>query len=191
MVFERFSDQARQVVVLAGAARTHHQNWRRHRTPARRDLRRRRPRNGSTDLMGHHRPGTREQARGRSAHRRDPPRPPDTSQSPAKTKKVLEGSLRQTALLGHEEIGTDHLLLALLDDPAFTGAQILTDLVTLSISEMREHAHRPTPGPTHPHPVQRRRTHPHPRRRSHRRPEPSKPPVHDRITDTLDTEQPE
>ncbi|BAH55499.1 Clp protease N-terminal domain-containing protein [Rhodococcus opacus] len=40
-----------------------------------------------------------------------------------KTKKVLEASLRQTALLGHEEIGTDHLLLALLDDPASTGAE--------------------------------------------------------------------
>ncbi|ABG99048.1 hypothetical protein RHA1_ro08001 (plasmid) [Rhodococcus jostii RHA1] len=34
MVFERFSDQARHVVVLAaGAARTHHQNWSRHRPP--------------------------------------------------------------------------------------------------------------------------------------------------------------
>ncbi|WP_257016468.1 Clp protease N-terminal domain-containing protein [Rhodococcus sp. ACS1] len=80
--------------------------------------------------MGRPRPGTREQARG--------------------TKKVLEGSLRQTALLGHEEIGTDHLLLALLDDPASTGAQILTDLASLPISEMRQHlrhelAQQPTP----------------------------------------------
>ncbi|WP_241031634.1 Clp protease N-terminal domain-containing protein [Rhodococcus koreensis] len=49
-----------------------------------------------------------------------------------KTKKVIEGSLRQTALLGHEEIGTDHLLLALFADPASTGAHILTDLVSLS-----------------------------------------------------------
>ncbi|MDF3311913.1 Clp protease N-terminal domain-containing protein [Rhodococcus sp. T2V] len=63
-----------------------------------------------------------------SAPRRAPPRPPGTSCSPAKTKKVIEGSLRQTALLGHEEVGTDHLLLALLDDPASTGAHILTDL---------------------------------------------------------------
>ncbi|MGW5153839.1 hypothetical protein ACWERE_49980, partial [Rhodococcus koreensis] len=38
--------------LAAGAARTHHQNWRRRRTPARRDLRRRRPRSDSTDLMG-------------------------------------------------------------------------------------------------------------------------------------------
>ncbi|MFD0600239.1 Clp protease N-terminal domain-containing protein [Catellatospora coxensis] len=83
-----------------------------------------------------------------------------------KTKKVLEASLRQTALLGHEEIGTDHLLLALLDDPASTGAQILTDLATLPISEMREHQTRtgpathPRPRPPHPHPTQRQRIHP-------------------------------
>nr|WP_271211688.1 Clp protease N-terminal domain-containing protein [Rhodococcus wratislaviensis] len=92
------------------------------------------------------------------AHRRAPPRPRGTSHSPAKTTKVLESSLRQTALLGHEEIGTDHLLLALLDDPASTGARILTDLASLPISEMREHlrrelAHRPTPGPAHRIPI--------------------------------------
>ncbi|WP_257016001.1 Clp protease N-terminal domain-containing protein [Rhodococcus sp. ACS1] len=52
-----------------------------------------------------------------------PPRQRGTSRTPAKTKKVLEGSLHQTALPGHEEIGTDHLLLALLDDPASTGAE--------------------------------------------------------------------
>nr|WP_271212917.1 Clp protease N-terminal domain-containing protein [Rhodococcus wratislaviensis] len=69
----------------------------------------------------------------RSARRRAPPRPRATSRTPAKTKKVLEGSLRQTALLGHEEICTDHLHLALLDDPASTCAQILTDLVTLKL----------------------------------------------------------
>ncbi|WP_244461524.1 Clp protease N-terminal domain-containing protein [Rhodococcus sp. ZPP] len=135
VVFERFSDQARQVVVLAaGAARTHHQNWRRHRTPAGRDLRRRRSRSSSTDLVGCHRP-------------------------PAKTKKVLEGSLRQTALLGHEEIGTDHLLLALLDDPASTGAEDPHRPCNLSIGEMREHlrrelAQQPTPGgPAHRIPI--------------------------------------
>ena len=129
---------------------------------------------GDTDLVGRHRPGTREQARRVSAHRRDPPRPRGTSHSPAKTKKVLEGSLRQTALLGHEEIGTDHLLLALLDDPASTGAQILTDLASLPISEMREHLRRelaqqahPRPRPPHPHPAQRRRIHPRPRCRPH------------------------
>ncbi|MFD9669416.1 Clp protease N-terminal domain-containing protein [Rhodococcus sp. NPDC059968] len=107
--------------------------------------------------MGSHRPGPREQDRGRQLTG-GPPRPRGTSQTPAKTKKVLEGSLRQTALLGHEEIGTDHLLLALLDDPASTGAQILTHLASLSISEMREHlrhelAQQPTPGPAHRIPI--------------------------------------
>ncbi|WP_368679831.1 Clp protease N-terminal domain-containing protein (plasmid) [Rhodococcus opacus] len=131
MVFERFSDQARQVVVLAaGAARTHHQN------------------SVGTDHLPA--PDLRR--------RRAPLRRLGTSRSPAKTKKVLEGSLRQTALLGHEEIGTDHLLLALLDDPTSTGAQILTDLAPLPISEMREHlrhelAQQPTPGPAHRIPI--------------------------------------
>ncbi|ELB91869.1 Clp protease N-terminal domain-containing protein (plasmid) [Rhodococcus opacus] len=117
------------------------------------------------------------------AHRQAPPRPRGTSRTPAKTKKVLEASLRQTALLGHEEIGTEHLLLALLDDPASTGAHILTDLASLPISEMREHLRRepaqqptptthPRPRPPHPHPAQQRRIHPRPRRRPHRRPEP-------------------
>ncbi|WP_375154213.1 Clp protease N-terminal domain-containing protein [Rhodococcus opacus] len=55
-------------------------------------------------------------------------------------------------------MGTDHLLLALLDNPASTGAHILTDLASLPISEMRQHlrrelAHRPTPGPAHRIPI--------------------------------------
>ncbi|MDI9973823.1 Clp protease N-terminal domain-containing protein [Rhodococcus sp. IEGM 1307] len=92
------------------------------------------------------------------AHRQAPPRPRGTSRTPAKTKKVLEGSLRQTALLGHEEIGTEHLLLALLDHPVSTGAHILTDLASLSIGDMREHlrrelAQQPTPGPAHRIPI--------------------------------------
>ncbi|MFD9669966.1 Clp protease N-terminal domain-containing protein [Rhodococcus sp. NPDC059968] len=109
--------------------------------------------------MGRHRAWHSRASSGVSAHRRDPPRPRGTSQTPAKTKKVLEGSLCQRALLRHEEIGTDHLLLlALLDDPASTGAQILTDLAPLPISEMREHlrrelAQQPTPGPAHRIPI--------------------------------------
>ncbi|MEN0138226.1 MAG: Clp protease N-terminal domain-containing protein [Rhodococcus sp. (in: high G+C Gram-positive bacteria)] len=75
-----------------------------------------------------------------------------------KTKKVIEISLRQTALFGHEEIGTAHLLLALLDDPASTGARILTEIAPIGITEMREHLRReleqrPTTGPTHVIPV--------------------------------------
>ncbi|WP_244461421.1 Clp protease N-terminal domain-containing protein [Rhodococcus sp. ZPP] len=114
-----------------------------------------------------------------------------------KTKKVLEASLRQTALLGHEEIGTDHLLLALLDDPASTGAQILTDLASLPISKMREHlrrelAHRPTPGPAHRIPIrlsddEYTRAHAAARTAGQN----LETWIHHRITDALDTEQPE
>ncbi|WP_009478525.1 Clp protease N-terminal domain-containing protein [Rhodococcus sp. JVH1] len=158
MVFERFSDQARQVVVLAaGAARTHHQNsvGTEHLLVGIFDAGG--PGTAALTSWGVTAPALESKLQGTSA-RRHPPRPPGTSQSPTKTKKVLEASLRQTALLGHEEIGTDHLLLALLDDPASTGAQILTDLASLSIGEMREHlrrelAHRPTPGPAHGIPI--------------------------------------
>ncbi|MDV7090235.1 Clp protease N-terminal domain-containing protein [Rhodococcus opacus] len=95
-------------------------------------------------------------------------------------------------MLGHEEIGTDHLLLALLADPASTGAQILTDLVTLSIGEMREHlktrtgpAAHPRPRPPHPHPAQRQRIH----AAAHTAGQNLDTWIHDRITDALN--QPE
>ncbi|WP_342341937.1 MULTISPECIES: Clp protease N-terminal domain-containing protein [unclassified Rhodococcus (in: high G+C Gram-positive bacteria)] len=87
-----------------------------------------------------------------SAHRRAPLRRLGTSRTPVKTKKVLEGSLRHTTPLGHEKIGTEHLLLALLDDPASTGAGDPHRARILSIGEMHEHlrrelAQQPTPGP--------------------------------------------
>ncbi|MFF2112504.1 hypothetical protein [Rhodococcus koreensis] len=83
----------------------------------------------------------------------------------------------------------------MLDDPASTGAQILTDLVSLPISEMREHlrrqpAQQPTPGPPIESPSGSATTNtpaptlpPTPPART------SKPPVHERITDALN--QPE
>ncbi|WP_418163438.1 hypothetical protein [Rhodococcus opacus] len=82
-----------------------------------------------------------------------------TSRTPAKTKKVLEASLRQTALLGHEE--DRHPTTSswpCSTTPPSTGAQILTDLASLPISEMREHlrrelAQQPTPGPAHRIPI--------------------------------------
>ncbi|MFD9666717.1 Clp protease N-terminal domain-containing protein [Rhodococcus sp. NPDC059968] len=112
-----------------------------------------------------------------------------------KTKKVLEGSLRQTALLGHEEIGTDHLLLALLDDPASTGAQILTNLASLSIGEMREHlrrelAQQPTPGPAHRIPIRLNNDeYTRAQTAAHTAGQNLETWIHDRITDAL--EQPE
>ncbi|WP_128970259.1 Clp protease N-terminal domain-containing protein [Rhodococcus opacus] len=175
-MFEKFSDQARHVVVLAaGAARTHHQNsvGTEHLLAGILDAGG--PGAAALTSGGRHRPHSRASST-RSAHARAPPRRPGTSRTPAKTKKVLESSLRQTALLGHEQIGTAHLLLALLDDPTSTGTRILTDLTPLPISDMREHlrhelAHgaHPRPHPPHPHPAQRRRIHPRPQRRPHRR----------------------
>ncbi|MDI9980040.1 Clp protease N-terminal domain-containing protein [Rhodococcus sp. IEGM 1307] len=158
MVFERFSDQARQVVVLAaGAARTHHQNsvGTEHLLVGIFDAGG--PGAAALTSWGVTAPALESKLGGVSAPAGSAPAVGHIPFTP-KTKKVLEASLRQTALLGHEEIGTDHLLLALLDDPASTGAHILTDLVTLSIGEMREHlrrelAHRPTPGPAHRIPI--------------------------------------
>ena len=105
IVFERFSDQARHVVTPSPPEppRTHHQNWRRHRTPTR-------PRSsgagcpGAAALTswGRHQAGTRQHTRGAQRTCGLPSRRA-TSRSPAKTKNVLESSLRKTALLGHEE----------------------------------------------------------------------------------------
>ncbi|RYE37761.1 MAG: Clp protease ClpS, partial [Hyphomicrobiales bacterium] len=158
MVFERFSDQARQVVVLAaGAARTHHQNSVGTEHLLVGILGAGGPGTAALTSWGVTAPALESKLAGASSPAGSAPAAGHIPFT-LKTKKVLEGSLRQTALLGHEEIGTDHLLLALLDDPASTGAQILTDLASLPISEMREHlrrelAHRPTPGPAHRSPI--------------------------------------
>ncbi|RYE37503.1 MAG: Clp protease ClpS, partial [Hyphomicrobiales bacterium] len=158
MVFERFSDQARQVVVLAaGAARTHHQNsvGTEHLLVGIFDAGG--PGAAALTSWGVTAPALESKLADVSAPAGSAPAAGHIPFTP-KTKKVLEASLRQTALLGHEEIGTDHLLLALLDDPASTGAQIPTDLASLPISEMREHlrrelAQQPTPGPAHRIPI--------------------------------------
>ena len=42
-----------------------------------------------------------------------------------RAKKVLELSLREALQLGHNYIGTEHILLGILDDPQSPGAQIL------------------------------------------------------------------
>ena len=98
--------------------------------PPGRRPRRRRPRSRSTDLWGITAPTLDNTLDTVST---------GTNSDPAghlpitgKTKKVLQGALCQTALLRHEEIGTDHLLLALL-------TRSLTDLAPLNISEMHEH----------------------------------------------------
>jgi ATP-dependent Clp protease ATP-binding subunit ClpA len=43
-------------------------------------------------------------------------------------KKVLELALREALLLGHNYIGTEHLLLGVLDEEDGLGARTLTDL---------------------------------------------------------------
>ena len=54
-------------------------------------------------------------------------------------KKALLQSLREASLLGHDIIGTEHLLLALLADTTCTGTRILAHLTTISPHEMRDH----------------------------------------------------
>jgi ATP-dependent Clp protease ATP-binding subunit ClpC len=45
-----------------------------------------------------------------------------------RAKQALENALRESVRLGHNEIGTAHLLLGLLDESAATGTQILIAL---------------------------------------------------------------
>ncbi|MFC9557609.1 Clp protease N-terminal domain-containing protein [Rhodococcus sp. NPDC056960] len=157
-MFEKFSDQARQVVVLAaGAARTHHQNSvdTEHLLVGILDAGG--PGAAALTSWGVTTPALESKLAELSAPAGSTPAAGHIPFTP-QTKKVIEGSLRHTALLGHEQIGTAHLLLALLDDPTSTGAQILVDLAPLPISDMREHlrrelAQQPTPGPTHRVPI--------------------------------------
>jgi ATP-dependent Clp protease ATP-binding subunit ClpC len=46
----------------------------------------------------------------------------------AAARNVLEFARREALQLGHNHIGTEHLLLGLLRDPAFGGAQVLAGL---------------------------------------------------------------
>ena len=107
---------------------------------------------GDTDLVGRHRPGTREQARGcqRTGGIRPGPgahpihwRRRRRSLRAACARRPCSGTRRSAPTISSWPCSTT---------PHSTGAQILTDLVTLSIGEMREHlrrelAHGPTPGP--------------------------------------------
>lgn len=71
-------------------------------------------------------------------------------------KKVLAQSLRETSLLGHDHIGTEHLLLALLDADDSTGARLLAETVAVDFSQLRQQTlwqvaeHRRTPGSQEP-----------------------------------------
>jgi ATP-dependent Clp protease ATP-binding subunit ClpC len=56
----------------------------------------------------------------------------------SRTKKVLELSLRESLQFGHNYIGTEHLLLAVLREGHGVGAQVLTDLGA-DLPTMRQH----------------------------------------------------
>lgn len=157
-VFEKFTDHARRVVVLAsGEARAHHHD---HLGTEHLLMGLLREDDGVASHSLHLLGLRAEDLASRLPHRH--PTPPDAPAGPrhlpftAHAKHVLEQSLRQTSLLGHDRIGTEHLLLALLDEDDCTGAQLLHELTPGNV-DLREHIlhqvaeHRRTrsAGPTH------------------------------------------
>jgi Clp amino terminal domain, pathogenicity island component len=58
----------------------------------------------------------------------DPGAPPDRIPLTSRARKVLELTLREALLFGHNYIGTEHLLLAVLDDEESSGGGALTGL---------------------------------------------------------------
>jgi len=61
-----------------------------------------------------------------------------------RAEKVLEQSLRETSLLGHDHIDTEHLLLALLHDSEATGARLLVENGSMDVDQLRQHILRRT-----------------------------------------------
>lgn len=48
--------------------------------------------------------------------------------------------MRETSLLGHERIGTEQILLALIDDDReSTGARLLGDVLPVDFDQLRQH----------------------------------------------------
>ena len=150
-MFDKFSDHARHGVVLASdAARTHHHNHL-----------------GTEHLLtGIHAAGGPTGATlttwGLTTHHIDSaldeiPAYPNTDNGcagppfTATVKKALVQSLREASLLGHDTIGTDHLLLALLADTTCTGTRILTHLTALSPHEMHDHLRHQLTEHSQPH----------------------------------------
>ncbi|MGW4340704.1 Clp protease N-terminal domain-containing protein [Rhodococcus koreensis] len=150
-MFEKFSDQARHVVVLASeAARTHHHNHL-----------------GTehllTGILAAGGPtGATLTTWGLTTHHIDSaldaiPAYPNTDSGCAgppfteTAKKALVQSLREASLLGHDIIGTEHLLLALLADTTCTGTGILTHFTALGPNEMRDHLRHQLTEHSQPH----------------------------------------
>ncbi|MGW4336696.1 Clp protease N-terminal domain-containing protein [Rhodococcus koreensis] len=156
-MFERFTDQARRTVVLASdAARAHHHDYlgTEHLLLGligERDGAAARALESfgvsATVIDGRLTTGHGEPAR--SGHI------PFTRHA----KRILEQSLREPSLLGHDRIGTEQILLALIDDRESTGARLLGEVLPVDFDQLRQHIlrevteHRLTAdlglGPTH------------------------------------------
>ena len=125
-MFERFTDQARRAVVLASeSARAHNHEYlgtddlllgllREEGGVAAKSLK---TMGISAEVIDSRLTGTGKGEGTRSGHIPFSPQ----------AKKVLEQSMRETSLLGHDQIGTEHLLLALIDNRVSTGARLLGD----------------------------------------------------------------
>ena len=148
-MFDKFSDRARHVLVLASdTARTHHHNHL-----------------GTEHLLtGIHAAGgptgTTLTSWGITGPHIDSaldeiPAYPNTDTECAgppftpRLEKVLVQSLREAALLGHDIIDTEHLMLALLADTTCTGTRILTHLTAVNPHEMYDRLRRQLA--EHPH----------------------------------------
>ncbi|HEY6798835.1 MAG TPA: Clp protease N-terminal domain-containing protein [Kineosporiaceae bacterium] len=126
-MFERFTPHARHVVVLAqeeARRLQHHHIGTEHillgllgepQGPAGRVL----------QMLGMSLPATREQV----AHQVPPGERPAEGHVPftPRSKKLLERSLREAIHLGHNYIGTEHILLGLIGDADGVGAQIVAE----------------------------------------------------------------
>ncbi|MFF2114634.1 Clp protease N-terminal domain-containing protein [Rhodococcus koreensis] len=136
-VFERFTDQARRTVVLASeTARAHHHDYL-----------------GTEHiLLGLIREDDGAAARALESF--------DVSEAvidsrlttgygePARSghipfnrhaRRILEQSLREPSLLGYERIGTEQILLALVDDRESTGARLLGEVLPVDFDQLRQH----------------------------------------------------
>ena len=136
-MFERFTDQARRTVVLASdAARAHNQDYLgtehillglicERDGAAARSL----ESFGVSAAVIDGRLTTGQGEQARSGHI------PFTRHA----KRILEQSMRETSLLGHERIGTEQILLALIDDRESTGARLLGEVLPVDFDQLRQH----------------------------------------------------
>ena len=127
-MFGRFTDTARRVLVLAQeeARRLDHGFYRHRAHPARADLREHwRGRRGAR-VDGHVAGRCGEKV----AETVGPVASPTSTSPPftPRAKKVLELSLREALQLGHDYIGTEHMLLGLVREGEGVGARVLLDL---------------------------------------------------------------